>query len=60
MVSKLVQIIAAVIAVIIAIILIVVIALIASHGHKSDLGKLLIIKNKDLILLTQVLQDVWY
>ena len=42
MVSKLVQIIAAVIAVIIAIILIIVIALIASHGHKSDLGKLLI------------------
>ena len=42
MVSKLVQIIAAVIAVIIAIILIIVIALFASHGHKSDLGKLLI------------------
>ena len=57
MVSKLVQIIAAVIAVIIAIILIVVIALIASHGHKSDLGKLLInmVGEYGLVLTTYLL-----
>ena len=39
MVSKLVQIIAVVITVIIATILIVVIAIFASHGHKSDSGR---------------------